>query len=399
MQESERVTEGITNYFDDNNVDITNLKVAGCDGEAVNTGYKTGVLRRLEEKAKKPIQRAVCQLHLLELPLRHLFASLDGPTRTPTSFSGPIGKLLTSSLHTLPLVEFDPITCEDFPLLDDQTRNGLSSDQRYLYSICCLAQGLDGGNVANLKPGKLAHSRWCTTASRILRLFVSTLPTKDYYPTLRILAEYVVRVYFTTWLDVKRLWKLQYGAIHVFQLIRRSRYMDVEHKSIIDKVIETNFYSAHSESLLLAMYCDESKKARAIDIIKQIRLAKRSTPSGSTAIREFKCPKIQFSTITSSSSPNDYDQLLDLSDISELHEPPLLLEVDDDDLEMYQIEDYPTHTQAVERCIQLVSQVSKRVIGSDRRTGMAMATMISRQKTGKVDTKKNYTVVDKNSII
>ena len=35
-------------------------------------------------------------MHINELPLRHLFAEIDGPTSSPNAFKGPIGKRLTA---------------------------------------------------------------------------------------------------------------------------------------------------------------------------------------------------------------------------------------------------------------------------------------------------------------
>lgn len=45
----------------------------GCDGTSVNTGIKGCLIRVLEEHTKRPLQWLICQLHLNELPLRHIF--------------------------------------------------------------------------------------------------------------------------------------------------------------------------------------------------------------------------------------------------------------------------------------------------------------------------------------
>ena len=67
------------------------LKVVGTDGTASMTGNKAGFIRCLEEKLGRPLQLVVCLLHCNELPLRHVFL-LDGTTKSPDSFSGPVGK-------------------------------------------------------------------------------------------------------------------------------------------------------------------------------------------------------------------------------------------------------------------------------------------------------------------
>ena len=50
------------------------LVAIGCDGTAVNTGHKNGVIVSLEKHLKKPLQWFVCLLHTNELPFRHLFS-------------------------------------------------------------------------------------------------------------------------------------------------------------------------------------------------------------------------------------------------------------------------------------------------------------------------------------
>ncbi|ESN93198.1 hypothetical protein HELRODRAFT_181119 [Helobdella robusta] len=55
----------------------SSLVAIGCDGTAVNTGHKNGVIVLLEKHLKRPLQGFVCLLHANELPFRHLFSSLD----------------------------------------------------------------------------------------------------------------------------------------------------------------------------------------------------------------------------------------------------------------------------------------------------------------------------------
>ena len=78
----------------------------GCDGTAVNTGIRGGIIRLLEEALNRPLEWFVCQLHANELPLKHL----DGPTTGPQGFSSPIGKSL-KNCEKLPIVDFEPLNC------------------------------------------------------------------------------------------------------------------------------------------------------------------------------------------------------------------------------------------------------------------------------------------------
>ena len=63
-------------WQDEKNVDqnaINMIKAVGhvgCDGTAVNTGIRGGIIRLLEVALNRPLQWFVCQPHANELPLK-----------------------------------------------------------------------------------------------------------------------------------------------------------------------------------------------------------------------------------------------------------------------------------------------------------------------------------------
>jgi len=136
---------------------------------------------------------------------------------------------------------------------------------------------------------------------------------------------------------------------------------------------------------------------RAIEIITNIRSS--SNGSQQSKIRPFVCPQFNFGHISESSSESDYDTLIDLNQINQVYEPPLLASIPTEELQYFEPPPYPLHTQSVERVIQVITLASQRVTTSKRRTGMAMTTMFSRSMTGNVHTKKNYKVVDVDMIL
>jgi hypothetical protein len=179
------------------NISTDQLVAIGCDGTIVNTGVNHGAIRLLEEQLGRPLQWLVCLLHANELPLRHLLQKLDGRTSGPKAFTGPIGKRLTNC-EDLPVVPFASITFENCP---DITSADLSSDQQYLYAMCqAVSSGSCHADLALQKPGPLVHSRWLTTANRLLRLYVSTENPSE---NLVALASYVVKVYAPVWFTIK----------------------------------------------------------------------------------------------------------------------------------------------------------------------------------------------------
>ena len=101
--------------------DLLQLKAIGCDGLAVNNGYIRRVICLIELPLSRPLQWFVRMLHANELPLQHLFKTLDGATSAPDAFLGPIVKTLVNG-EKLPIIPFQQIFC-DFPYLNSKEPN------------------------------------------------------------------------------------------------------------------------------------------------------------------------------------------------------------------------------------------------------------------------------------
>ncbi|KAG7313490.1 hypothetical protein JYU34_000625 [Plutella xylostella] len=142
-------------------------------------------------------------------------------------------------------------------------------------------------DLCHRSPGKMAHSRWLTTANRILRLYVAT-PNPS--PELIILTEYVVKVYAPVWFYIKKDSSFKQGPTHVYKLIELSRCLSSDVKQIIDPVIQRNAFFAHPENLLLAMLFDNRPHIRELGLRRIIATRKNSKPG----IRMFKVPKLNF---------------------------------------------------------------------------------------------------------
>ena len=157
-------------FLQENNIDYSNVTATGCDGTAVNTGQKGGIIRLLEEKMNSPVHWFICLLHTNEVPLRHLIETIDGKTSGPPCFTGNIGKEL-QHCEQKEIVSFQPI--ESDPIEVDMEI--LSKDQKYLLLIYrAVGNGSVQQNLSSTSPGTMHHARWLTTANRILRLYVST---------------------------------------------------------------------------------------------------------------------------------------------------------------------------------------------------------------------------------
>ena len=148
----------------------------------------------------------VCFLHTNELPLRHLIADLDGKTNSDHTFSGPLGKALSSVVSLEINPKFKPITVED-PLIElkEDVIGDLSTDQKYGYMMVnAIRTGVVSVDLANMDIGPVNHSRWLTTANRFIRLSVSKDGFKGKNLTnLQLIVEFIVGVYYPLWFEAK----------------------------------------------------------------------------------------------------------------------------------------------------------------------------------------------------
>ena len=156
----------------------------------------------------------MCQLHGSELPLRHLLIQLDGKTSGPRQYTGPVGKLLCEiNFENLPIINFEPIFADVIDI-DEEHSSDLSSDQKYLFEMYkAVSIGVCKPSLASKKPGKMAHFQWLTTASRALRLYVSTENPPENLP---LIVEYILQVYTPMWFRIKQSCDISHAPMHVF---------------------------------------------------------------------------------------------------------------------------------------------------------------------------------------
>lgn len=154
-------------------------------------------------------------------------------------------------------------------------------------------------------------------------------------------------------------------------------------------MIQRNGYFGNPENVLIAMLADERQEIRnlAYRRILKARLEKNY------GLRKFKVPSLNFDA-------EDYTDLINWQD-HQITEPPLTLNISNEFLENivenglsthHNIKDFPCHTQAVERCIKLVTDASSSVCGENKRDGFIRARLLSRQKMTSFNTKKQFNV-------
>ena len=220
----------------------------------------------------------------------------------------------------------------------------------------------------------MSHARWLTTANRILRLYVAT---EEPSFELKLLAEYVIKVYASTWFLIKYKSACKYEPQHLFHLIQSSRYLQTKFKNIIDKVIQRNAYFAHAENVLIGMLANDRKHIRELALRRILNC------------RTLKCEVRDFF------EASDYTELINWQTVK-VTEPPLTKSITEAELkEMIiniskniEVLNFPCHTQAVERHIKLVTEASSSVCGNNARDGLIRAKIACKKAIPKMETKK-----------
>ena len=303
---SVEIASSILQSLQSNAIDAGKLQAIGCDGTAVNTGNKNGIIAILEKRIGKPLQWIICQLHANELPLRHLITKLEGKTTGPVGFTGKIGKQL-KDCEMRPIVDFQRIPGEQIILDTDD----LSTDQKYLLDVYhAVSSGNCSESMACRQPGKMAHSRWLTTANRILRLYMATESPDESFIHI---VNFIMEVYTTMWFLIKCNSSISNASQHLFQTIRRIRKLDIKTQRIVSPVVQRNRYLAHPENMLICMISDSRDHVRKLGWRRIMKARCNNTTEN--IVRKFEVPAINFNA-------NDYIDLINWQEIT-LTEPPL----------------------------------------------------------------------------
>lgn len=324
----------------------------------------------------------ICLLHFNELPMKKIFTVIDGPTKGPNLFSGPIGKFLFKAI-TLPVVDFARIDVDVDYLSDLRSNGDLGSDQKYLRDMILAIYDCEiSTSLAGRSPGKIGYARWLTTANAVLRIYVATInPSKN----MIVLSKYIIRVYARMWFAIKARPQFYNSPTHMHNMITNAKCInDPRILSVLQAKLNTNSYSLHSENLLCAMLVDPRETVRKKAVERIIKC--RETPE--TTVRKFVCPKVDMEA-------DDYYQLIDENEI--WLESILTKNITDELLREYldecpiiKFDPYPSHTQSVERHIRLVSQTSKSITSPEERDARINAALMHRRLFPKNSTKRDF---------
>ena len=101
--------------------------------------------------------------------------------------------------------------------------------------------------LASRKPREMALSRWYSTASRALRVYVSTEePTSNF----KQVVQYIMT---PMWFQIKHNYTISQAQLHVFGTLSKYQKLPSQVRKIEIPVIQRNALGAHHESILAAM--------------------------------------------------------------------------------------------------------------------------------------------------
>ena len=90
-----------------------------------------------------------------------------------------------------------------------------------------------------------------------------------------MIVEFVLKVYFASWFDIKKNNKLTHGSINLYNIIIRiNNFPDLKIRQICYNVLNNNsIFFAHGENILVAMLgdIDETVRRKAVKIILKLR--------------------------------------------------------------------------------------------------------------------------------
>ena len=367
---------------------IPEVKVLGADSTSTNTGVNGGIIRLFEDERGMKVHWAICLLHTNELPLRHLIDKVDGPTSGNQTFKGPIGKTLMKVGEWDWNNKFRSIRkAPSLPEFSDEVFNSLSSDQKYLYlSAASIRSGKIDSRLRHLQPGPVCHSRWLTTACRLMTMYMKKHPFNGQVKkNLYTIVYFIVTNYVPCWFSIKTRPLISDASHHVLLAVELLRLLPKATHTIVAPFVKS--WHAHPENLLVTLLCCEHADHRSF-AVEQILKLRNGNEFGDTSPRAFHPPRLNFKAKT----------LMDLISWKEVRVTESILTCHLSIAELEALRDtplappkFPSHTQAVERMVRELTNFCRLVAGSDARDGYIRARLASRAQYSKATTKRDFT--------
>ena len=180
--------------------------------------------------------------------------------------------------------------------------------------------------------------------------------------------------------------------------------------------VQKNAFFAHPENILLAMLGDDNKdvRKRAVSRVQAIRETSENLDHNLTSenpksldksdefnmydscvnVRRFEVPK------AINTNAESFFEMVNLDD-SDFRQPPAINDLSSSEIASIADNplklDHPSHNQAVERHVKVVTEASGQVVGYERRDGLICQKLKSHMIMKKFNTKQQFVAVPVNT--
>ena len=165
-----------------------------------------------------------------------------------------------------------------------------------------VSTGVCKPSLASKQSGKMTHSRWLTTASRALQLYVST---ENLPENLQLMVDYIMQVYTPMWFKMKQSCSISHAPMHVFETISKCQKLPSKVRDIVTPVVERYSYGAYPESVVYAMVSSRNENHKEL---ARRRILRCRGEKSSSCIRSFRVPKLNMNACS-------YIEIIDWRDI------------------------------------------------------------------------------------
>ena len=367
---------------------LESLQILQGDSTNTNTGWRGGSHALLEKLLGRKLFWGICNIHTLELKLKHLIASIDGPTCSDTGFTGPVCSLLSKVNEMLFNPSFKAMPGgEDIIEIPAEVVARMSTDQKVCYKLVeAVKSGHLPPNMQEMQCGPLSHARWLTTGESILFLWTRKHDlTGSNLKVLEMLVKFCLQWYFKLYFDIKVKHYIVDAPYHILTSLRILKTLPRKVQKAVTFYVRTGAWYAHSECLLLTLLSSSKFEDRkfAVDQILKLR---GKNEYGDTSVRPRVTPKMNLSATSLIKlikwEPGKVDEPVFTCSLSQEEIRGFL----DKPLDPPK---FSSHTQSTERCVKLVTEAAAAVCGQEARDGYIRARVQHREFLPVFTTKKH----------
>ncbi|GBM76171.1 hypothetical protein AVEN_224130-1 [Araneus ventricosus] len=181
------------------------------------------------------------------------------------------------------------------------------------------------------------------------------------------------------------------GSRHLWHFISSSRYLPKKYRDIIEPVISRTAYFAVPENMLLAMLTERDAILEPLEIGELSRQGKLAQMVIVFVDSLFLLLTFELQTMLRALIDWQACNVIPPTVIIHISSHVLLKMMQDDmPMDGRDFIKFPSHTQADERIVKLVTEASRKRVGPHNRDGIIRATLKSRKQMSQFESKKHY---------